>query len=72
MGKWDAPSSDDKHKEIEVAETDPFGPAPTEAVFTPYGNPTDGYTEPARFGRRMDGRPVRLGGVQGEPTRKSR
>ncbi len=51
-------------------EADPFGPAPTETVQSPLGDPTAGYTKPGRWGRRQDGRPVRLGGTQGEPKGK--
>lgn len=62
---------DDDHESIEETETDPFGPEPTIAVFTPLGNPTAGYSEPWRWGRRQDGRSVRLD-VQGKPAKRVR
>ncbi len=53
-------------------EADPFGPPPTETVQSPFGDSSAGYTKPGRWGRRRDGRPVRLGGTQGEPTKGKR
>jgi hypothetical protein len=51
-----------------IAESDPFGDAPTVTVQTPAIDPTAGYAPRGRWGYRQDGRPMRLD----FPTRRRR
>ncbi len=68
----DGESQDTHTDALEQRLLDAFGPVkPGQPIVARHGDPCTGYTPRGRFGRRVDGRPVRLDGPQGPDLTKA-